>query len=271
MKIIVSHDVDHLYASDHYLKDLIIPKLWVKSFLHLCRGKISLRVFLYRLSIVFRNRMTRIPEIMKFDKAHNIPSIFFFGMDNLLGMSYRPKKAVPYIKLVLENGFDAGVHGCEYKNQSKIKTERELFLALSRMENFGVRNHYVRFDEQTFEKMAAAGYLFDSTYFNKTETELKAPYKVGGMWEFPLHIMDGYVCKPGGLEKGLEKTFAIVEEAEAMGMPYCTILFHDNQFDERYDPTLMDWYVKTIEWLEEKGYEFISYRDAIKELEAVDE
>lgn len=28
MKIIISHDVDHLYRSDHY-KDLIIPKLFV--------------------------------------------------------------------------------------------------------------------------------------------------------------------------------------------------------------------------------------------------
>lgn len=39
MKIIVSHDVDHLYPSDHFLKDLILPKMWVRSFLHLCGEK----------------------------------------------------------------------------------------------------------------------------------------------------------------------------------------------------------------------------------------
>ena len=51
-------------------------------------------------------------------------------------------------------------------------------------------------------------------------------------------------------------------------MPYCTILFHDYQFDDRYDPQLKRWYEETVRYCEECGYEFISYRDAIKELEA---
>ena len=36
MKIIVSHDVDHLYGSDHY-KDLIYPKLWLRETLSLLK------------------------------------------------------------------------------------------------------------------------------------------------------------------------------------------------------------------------------------------
>lgn len=268
MKIIISHDVDHLYATDHLKRDLILEKLWVRSFLHLCAGKISLQTFLYHLTILFHNRMHRIEELMAYDRAHGIPSVFFFGMDNVLGMSYTRKEAAPVIQKVLEAGFDAGVHGVDYLDGEKIRAEHDAFRDLSGLTVFGLRNHYVRFDDGTFEKMNAAGYLFDSTWFNKKELDIRAPYKVGSMWEFPLHIMDGYICRPGRLEEGLAATRAAIRKAEELGMPYCTILFHDYQFDGFYDPQKKRWYEETVRFCEERGYEFISYRDAVRELEA---
>lgn len=270
MKIIISHDVDHLYPLDHLKKDLILEKLWVRSFLHLCSGKIGFKTFLFRLTLPFRKRMHRIEELMAFDRAHGIPSVFFFGMDNVLGMSYSREKAAPVIRKVLEAGFDAGVHGVDYQDAGKIKAEHDAFQTLSGMASFGLRNHYVRFDEDTFQKMERAGYLFDSTWFNKKKLELRAPYKVGRMWEFPLHIMDGYICFPGKLKEGLEATRAAIRRAEAEGMPYCTILFHDYQYDSRYDPEMKLWYEETVRFCEENGYSFISYRDAIRELEEGD-
>lgn len=268
MKIIVSHDVDHLYPSDHFWNDLILEKLWVRSFLHLCKGKISWKTFLYRLTLPFRKKMNHIEEVMAFDKANGVPSVFFFGMDNVLGMSYSQKVAEPMIRRVLTNGFDAGVHGVDYQNMEAIQGEHDDFKALSGLECFGVRNHYVRFDEETFEKMDRAGYLFDSTWFNKKQTELRAPYKVGDMWEFPLHIMDGYICHPGQPEAGIEETRRVIRQAEQLGMPYCTILFHDYQFHDGQDPQMKRWYMETIAFCKENHYEFISYRDAIRELES---
>lgn len=267
MKIIISHDVDHLSATDHLTKDLILPKLWVRSFLHLCTGKISFRTFWHRLTILFHSRMNRTEEVMAFDRAHGIPSVFFFGMDNVLGMSYSQKRAAPVIRRVLNAGFDAGVHGADYQDIKRMQREHDDFAALSGTESFGIRTHYVRFDGETFSKMERAGYLYDSSWFNKQALDIRAPYKVGGMWEFPLHIMDGYICKPGRLEEGLRATFAAIRQAEALGMPYCTILFHDYQYDDRYDPQMKRWYEETVRYCEEQHYEFISYRDAIKELE----
>lgn len=135
-------------------------------------------------------------------------------------------------------------------NEYQIKKEHDDFKQLSGRENFGIRNHYVRFDNETFAKMNKAGYLFDSTYFNKDKTELVNPYKVGNMWEFPLHIMDVYVCKQGALEAGLKSTFSIIREAERRNLKYCTILFHDYQFDKTFDPDRMEWYIRTIEFCE---------------------
>lgn len=39
MKVIISHDVDHLFRDDHY-RDLIYPKLWVRSSLELIKESI---------------------------------------------------------------------------------------------------------------------------------------------------------------------------------------------------------------------------------------
>lgn len=267
MKIIVSHDVDHLYATDHIFRDLILEKLWVRSFLHLCQKRISFKTFWYRLTILFHNRMHRIDEVMAFDQAHGIPSVFFFGMDHVLGMSYSRAKAAPVIRNVMARGFDVGVHGVDYQNAEKIKEEHDAFQTITGLTGFGLRNHYVRFDEETFRKMEQADYLFDSTWFNKRALDIRAPYKVGKMWEFPLHIMDGYICPQGKLEQGLQDTFSAIRKAEKLGMPYCTILFHDYQFDDRYDPQMKQWYEETILFCKKQGYEFISYRDAIEELE----
>ncbi len=267
MKVIISHDVDHIDAKDHLLKDLILEKMFVRSILQLFGRRISFRTFACRTTMVFRKRMNRIDEIMAFDKAHNIPSVFFFGMSNTLGMSYSREKAKGYIEKVLGNGFDAGVHGCDYTDPERIREEHDNFAELSGKKDFGVRNHYVRYDDETFGKMEEAGYLFDSTRFNKTQIELTAPYKIGKMWEFPLHIMDGYVCEQGRLQEGLKKTFRIIDEAEGKDLNYLTILFHDFQYDDVFDPELKQWYEKTIEYCENKGFSFISYRDAIKELE----
>ncbi len=271
MKILISHDVDHLFATDHVLKDLILEKLWVRSAVHLCKKKISFQTFWYRLTLLFHNRMHRIYEIMEFDHKNEIPSVFFFGMDNTLGMSYSRKKAAPIIRQVMEQGFDVGVHGVSYRSAEAMRREYDAFQTLSGLKSFGLRNHYVQFEEDTFKKMEQAGYLFDSTWFNKQKVEIRPPYRVGNMWEFPLHIMDGYICKAGNLEQGLADTFAAIQQAERMGMPYCTILFHDYQFDDKFDPEMKQWYTETIRYLKENHYEFISYRDAIEELERSNE
>ena len=267
MKIIISHDVDHIDVSDHIFKDLILEKMFIRSILEILLGRISWQTCFHRITMIFRRRMNRIAEVMDYDKRNGIPSTFFFGMANGLGMSYSREKAAIYTEIVKANGFDVGVHGVDYMSIDKIRDEHDIFKAMSNLDAFGIRNHYVRFDDETFSKMDIAGYLYDTTYFNKQKTELIDPYKVGNMWEFPLHIMDGYICKQGQLIEGLTKTYKTINTAEKCGIKYLTILFHDYQFDDDFDPQLKEWYIKTIEYCKSKGYEFISYRDAIEELE----
>ena len=266
MKIIISHDVDHLYPKDHFFRDLIIPKLWLRSSLHLLQRKINFSTWWYRLGIIFQKRWHRIDEIMDLDKKHSIPSVFFFGMDNILGMSYKQKDAIPIIQKVKKNGFDVGVHGVEIDNIGKIKKEFDDFSKISGLNSFGIRTHYVRYNETTFQKFDKSGYLFDTSEFNKEKIDLKTPYKIGNMWEFPLHIMDGYILKEG-LEKAKAKTVTAFDEAENRKMDYFTFLFHDPLFNEKTEPEAKLFYEWFVNECKQRDYPFISYREAINELE----
>ena len=266
MKIILSHDVDHLYPFEHFYKDLIFPKLWIRSIIELVKGKINFQTFYYRLISIFDKRLNRIPEIIEFDKKNNIPSIFFFGMDNILGMSYKKNNAEPWVKFVLENGFDAGVHGVEFENVKKMKNEFYDFQEISNLNSFGIRTHYVRYNDVTFQKMSYIGYLFDSSEFNKTSIELKPPYKIGNMWEFPLYIMEEFVMKDK-LEAAKEKTINALVEARNRGLKYFTFLFHDYQFNEKTYPKQKAYYEWFVNYCKNQHLEFISYKTAIDELE----
>ncbi len=265
MKVIVSHDVDHLYVSEHW-KDLFFPKMWARSFIELIRGQISVSVFWNRLLSIFDRQMHRIPELITFDEENGVKATYFFGMASALGMAYTQKKAQPWIKYVKERGCDAGVHGCDYQHIDSIKHEHDDFAKLTGDRAFGIRNHYVRYDGETFNKMNQAGYLFDTSEFNKECPTYKEPYKVGNMWEFPLAIMEGYVVRHD-LEAAKDKTLKFISETLIENKGYLTILFHDIFFNEKCYPVEKAFYEWLIEYLKSMDLVFVSYRDAIKELE----
>ncbi len=268
MKLIITHDVDLLLTREHYFRDLLLEKQCVRSVLQwlgLMGDRITARECALRVSAPFRRRMNYIDELMAFDRAHGIESSFFFGMAQGLGMSYKPEEARDMMLHVRESGFDIGVHGICYDDEAGIRRERDTFTKLMGFAPDGMRMHYVRFDGRTFERLAQAGYLYDSTEFDKQRGgTVKAPYKVSGMWEFPLCVMDGYL--PYELEKAKERTLAALAEGEKKGLSYFTVLFHDPHFGEDYAV-----YKKWYEWLIEYAghrYGFVSMRRAAEELEA---
>ncbi|MCR5061634.1 MAG: hypothetical protein K6A80_11565 [Saccharofermentans sp.] len=265
IKVIVSHDVDHLYGRDHWFRDLIYPKMWVRTTLELFRGQITGHEWWLRNTSCFRKYRHNLQAQMDFDREHGIESVFFFGMAKGLGMSYKPAEAKPMISLVHDNGFDTGVHGIDYQSQDGINKEYNTFKELMGYDPCGIRMHYVRFDEETFGRLNVAGYVFDTTEFDKPSCgTLKAPYMVGDMWEFPLAIMDGYL--PQQFEKAKEKTLEILDRCRGMGLTYVTVLFHDYQFCDDYKD-IRDWYVWLMDYIKDSpDYEFISYRKAIAEL-----
>jgi hypothetical protein len=263
MKIIISHDVDHIYSSDHF-RDLYFPKLWVRNSMKLLKKEISVKEWYLRCSNISKKKMHCITELVEFEKMNNIPAEYFFGMANGQGLAYKQNIAAPLIKFVKDKGFDVGVHGIDFNSLEGIKKEFNDFILVTNIENFGIRMHYVNSSENTFNFLAQVGYLFDSSEFNKAEKYLiKKPYKIGDMWEFPLCLMDSYL--PYDLDKAKEITKDIIDKAEKVKLPYFTLLFHDIYFCSAYN-TYKEWYIWAINYFISNGYSFISYRQAIKEL-----
>ena len=120
MKIIVSHDVDHLFWSEHLLKDLFITKLWLRSSRHLLTGVIDAKTFVARINFWADKRLNRLKELMEYERSMNIPATYFFVMRKGFGVSYSAENARPFIKAVLDNRFNAGVHGMSYKDPGTI-------------------------------------------------------------------------------------------------------------------------------------------------------
>lgn len=267
MKAIVSHDIDHLTLSEHYLNDLIVPKFFTRSLIELSIGKISFTEFMNRFGDVFKNQWQHIESLHEFNSKHGVPTTYFIGVKKGLGLSYSQKQSEFWIKKMLQMGCRVGVHGIEFESLEKISSEYNLFKQLSEQPTFGTRMHYIRKNESTFTNMAKAGYLFDSSEMN-----FKAPYKVDSMWEFPFQLMDSYVIeKPKqwqskNFTQSCEESKRIIDKVQSLNLPYLGIDFHDRYFSASHK-TWKDWYMWLIEYLKENKIEFIDFNGAIKELE----
>jgi hypothetical protein len=267
MKAIVSHDIDHLTPSEHYLKDLIVPKFFVRSKIELLTGKISLKEYFNRIGDLFKNKWEHIESLHQFNVKNGVPTTYFIGVNQGLGLSYSKDKSAYWMHKMQEMGCIVGPHGIEFESLEKIQAEYNLFKQLSGQQRFGTRMHYIRTNEHTFSNMAKVGYVYDSS-----EMSFKKPYKIDTMWEFPFQIMDGYIIeKPKQWQsknfyQSCEETKKIIDKAVDMQLPYLGINFHDRYFSDAHK-TWKDWYMWLIEYLSAHKIEFVSFDQAIKELE----
>lgn len=265
MKIIMSHDVDHLYPRDHFFKDLYFPKLFVRTVIDFFRGKCPFSMILNSVKLIFAKRMHNIFEVVSLDLMYNVQSTFFWGVASGLGMSYSRNDVSPLIKYVKQNGLGIGVHGITFDDYDKMLDECLTFYHITGEYPKGIRMHYVRYNEDTFLFENKIGYMYDSSRFcKKTMGSVEKPYKVGDMWEFPLAIMDVYL--PENLEKAKLFTLSRIQEYENNGIAYMTVLFHDNYFSAQ-SAFLKEWYMWFVEYVaESEKHTFVSFEQAIGEM-----
>ena len=266
IKIIISHDVDHLFGKEHWFLDLFYQKLFVRESVALLQRRITVHEWKKRCASCFQYERNHIKELIKFENESGVPSTFFFGMAKGLGMSYTPEEARDMIWYVLDQGFDVGIHGINFTTLDGIVEERMRFEKIVGFSPSGIRIHYVRFNDETFTYENEAGYLFDATEFCKVQGgTFKAPYKIGKMWEFPLTIMDSYL--PQEFEKAREETQKRLTICQRLGLEYMSVLFHDYQFCDAY-LDINKWFRWFIEYINKSpDYSFCTYGEAIEELE----
>lgn len=266
MEVIISHDVDHITVWEHK-KDLIIPKFLIRNMIELTSGIISGKECGLRFASLFKNKWHNIKELIDFDGKECVPSTFFIAVNKALGLCYSIKDAEFWIKKILQNKFDIGLHGIAFDNFEDIKNEYNIFKKISKLDDFGIRMHYLRNDDNTVEYLNNAGYIFDTTLY-----KFQNLFKVGNLWEFPLHIMDSYLFHKNShwqnqtLEQVKDETKRKINEAHKKDIKYFTILFHSRNFNDSFS-SWKNWYIWVIGYLKNNGLEFTNYREAIQEIE----
>lgn len=262
MKIILTHDIDHLMWSDHYFKDYYIPARIIRNFISLLNRQISFNLFFKRMKMW--GRMHRIPELLNFYKDLNIKANFFIGMDNALGLSYNYKKTEKIIRSIQNDGHFLGVHGIDCRTNKGITKELSRFQEISDIKALGYRTHYLRWSGYTYSILENHNIQFDSSMMG-----LFKPYKVGSLWEIPISIMDVSVVERAQENNNIDlwnkNTNIIFEKALNNNIPYFVINFHDVYFDSQFF-TMKEWYKNLVFELQKK-YQIISFEDAVLELE----
>lgn len=266
MKAIISHDIDHITVWEHLFRDTIIPKYMARMHVELFTGKISSREYLLRWGDFLKNKWQNVDELITFNNIHKVPSSFFIAVNKGVGLSYTNRSASLWIDQMLYRNCEVGIHGIEFNNLSAMQSEHDLFAALSKQNQFGIRMHYVRNTEQTFNLLDTLGYTYDST-----EHAFKDPYKIGNMWEFPFQIMDGWIIENYkswqsiNLEQAKQNTVKLIDKAANLQLKYLSIDFHDRYFSYSFK-TWLDWYMWLIEYLKSNKIEFVNYNKALAEL-----
>jgi len=265
MKIIISHDIDHLTAMEHKF-DFIIPKFIVRNSIECMLGEISARALCLRLFSIFRNKWQNIEEIMEFDKSEAIPSTFFISVERGRNLYYEDKIARIWMQKILEKGFELGVHGIVFNKFDAIKYSFDKFRIMAGLKTYGIRIHYLNHNENTLTYLEKAGYLFDSSM-----VEEKNPYKIGNLWEFPLHIMDqNLIYGMGKFQRDnlfdiKERTKYRLDELFRKRIKFASILFHDRYFDDSFS-CWKDWYIWLVQYLKRNNFVFINYVNSIAEM-----
>jgi len=263
MKIVISHDIDHLSVKEHVFRDLIIPKYIFWSILELIKKKISLKTFFRKITGLFeKDAWNNLEELLNFDKLNNVNPTFFVAVNNGKGISYSKKQAKWAIDLIKKYNFDVGVHGICYDDYEEMKKEYEDFKKISGLNSFGIRMHYLRVSQNTFKNMAKIGYLFDTTVLSES---LAQQYNIDSLVEIPFHIMDGNLLGPEvnyTFEEVKQKTLDFLNKAEKENKNYVGILFHQRYFSDEF-PHYKNWYVWLINYCKERKYEFVNYRDLL--------
>ena len=265
MKVIISHDVDHLTAWEH-LQDGILLKFLLRHSFEFISGSVTLSNFKSIGGELLQNRWEHLDEIMQFDRAHQVPATYFVGVANGMGLSYSKQNAHRCIQRIREGGFEVGTHGICFDDPQGIQEEHDRFQSFSGLSNFGIRLHYLRMAETTLDHLAQAGYSYECSVYG-----LKGPFRLHNLIEFPLQLMDVRVFyqtqnfKTVPLKQAQEFTLKVIDQTASTGLPYLSIMFHDRYFCSTYGKW-RDWYIWLIEYLQDQGFGWVNYQYARQEI-----
>jgi len=265
--VCLSHDVDRI-------------KKTFQFFTHFFSGlkHMDLQAAFYHIrSLVHTSHYWNFEKIMELEKNLGVTSTFFFLNETY---PFRPWKLPswrlslgyynifePRLKTVIKEldagGWEVGLHGSylSFKNTNLLKKEKRDLEEILGHPVFGIRQHYLNLDEQTWQLQADAGFTYDASFGYSDDIGFKeakycafAPLPSRSFWVVPLALMDSCVMKK---EDPLGATIKIIDLAEEKGA--CLVLnWHQRMFNEKEFPGYQEMYLRTIEECLKRKADFLT-------------
>lgn len=195
-----------------------------------------------------------IEDILNLEKQKGFKSSFYFmsggtsKLDNYYNINDPRIKGL--IKVVEENGFEAGYHASfnSYNDISLMKEEKQRLDNIISSKEYGCRQHYLRFSTpNTWNQHEQVGLKYDATLGYADRQGFRCGYcfpfkpydivnnEVLSIWEIPLIIMDGTLAGSNYSNLSVEEGIAEIKEYIKIIEKHkgvFNILWHNSSFDQ---------------------------------------
>jgi hypothetical protein len=187
--------------------------------------------------------------------------------------SYRLTQIKLPLARITQAGAELGLHGLNaWLDETDARAELDLVAPYSNQSEYGVRMHWLYFDEGSPRRLEQAGLQYDSSVgYNETvgyragTGQAYRPFGASTLLELPLHIMDTALFFAGFLnlrhEDAMQRIERILQHAGTHGGAV-TINWHDRSlFAERH---WGEFYIKLVSRLKAETPWFPTIANAVK-------
>jgi len=273
-KVILTHDVDRVYKTYQYFT-YTLKSIKKRDYKHA----------LYHFSSMFyKDPYWNFDKITDIENQYGVKSVFFFLNESMsvdifdssnwklsLGR-YRiyDVRIFDIIRFLDRNGWEIGVHGSynSFNNSELLLKEKIDMEHIVEHEIFGVRQHYLNIDENTWRIQNECGFKYDLSFGYKNSIgfkdnifkpfhPLKNNFKV-----YPLTIMDIYFMADNTKWSRLNQILDQVEKHEAIFI----INWHQRVFNDNEFPGYIEAYKNIIKECKNRDYEFILPKNVLLQL-----
>lgn len=274
--VCLTHDIDRIDKTYQYV---------TKPLRALKNGKVPLFFKLIWSALKVRHPYWGFDKIMQIERQYSVRSTCFFLNESIVFKLTKPKnwklslgryniydkRIVKIVKELDAGGWEIGVHGSynSYNNYNLLKHEKEVLEKIVSHKVIGIRQHYLNYDDSTFEIQKKAGFLYDSTWgfsngigFKEGHVKPFFPFECSDYCEIPMTIMDAPFASTPHCWEEFEK---IVEEID-INDAYLVINYHNNNFS---DSDLLGYekdYINMINVLKRLDAQFLTMGEAYRRI-----
>ncbi|MEN8121659.1 MAG: polysaccharide deacetylase family protein [Bacteroidota bacterium] len=274
LRVALSHDVDRTKKHYQYLTYLIKAVL---------SGNV--KNALYHFSSFFgKEPYWNFPGIIRVEQELGVKSTFFFLDETIPFKLFNKKnwqlslgryninqnKIKEIIRWLDQNGWEIGVHGSyhSYNNEKLLKKEKENIENIVGHNIVGTRQHYLNWDENTWQIHKNLGFKYDSTWGLTDGIGIKddkiVPFKPhsDSFLEIPLMIMDTQFMETEDRWQKFEDIVSQIEQNDGI----LVLNWHQRVFNEKEFPGFQKAYVRIIEYCKTRNARFATLKEFYEEL-----